>query len=189
MPFIDYITLMLINMVAGLVMLSSYMAVGWRSPQSRSWAAGLGAAGLVALATGLHMTLTWPITPKAAHFANIAFGEMSVLFGAALLAAAVSVALRWSLVPAALYGALAGLASIVVGRRGGDPDAGGADAAAPSGGAVDRRHRAAGLGAAVDAGGAGRVLVAPGDGQEGGRVEASTLSRTLSMRVQCVPCQ
>jgi putative membrane protein len=67
----------------------------------------------VALLTGLHMTFTWPLPGPF----NMAFGEMSVLFGAAYLAAAVAVGLGWSLVGVAVYGAIGGLGAVVVGIR------------------------------------------------------------------------
>jgi putative membrane protein len=55
--------------------------------------------------------------PKNAAFANICFGEPSVLFGAILLAAALSVARRWPMHGVALLGLVGGLVLIVIGVR------------------------------------------------------------------------
>lgn len=118
--FIDYITLLLINMAAGLAALACFVYRGICSPNPRPYAAVFAATGLVAVAFGAHMSMTWPI-PQVAQmklnltFANIAYGEMSVLLGVLFLAAALAVALGWSLRPLAVYAALAGLAAIVVG--------------------------------------------------------------------------
>ena len=54
---------------------------------------------------------------KNAAFANVCFGETSVLFGAILLASALSVARRWPLHGVALLGLVGGLVDIVIGAR------------------------------------------------------------------------
>ena len=59
--FIDYITLMLINMAAGLVMLAFYVYLDLDRPNNQRWAPGFAMVGVVALITGLHMTFTWPL--------------------------------------------------------------------------------------------------------------------------------
>jgi putative membrane protein len=117
--FIDYITVMLINMVAGMVILAALFAVGLTRPsQAGAMVPGLLMAGAVAFLTGLHMSLTWPL-PKMEganlSWANIAFGEMSVLFGVLLLGAAVALWRGWPLTYVAVYGLFAGAAAIVVG--------------------------------------------------------------------------
>lgn len=75
--FIDYITLMLINLVAGLVLLAAYVYFGLDEPNQKRWIPGFGVVGAIALVTGLHMTFTWPVIGSF----NIAFGETTVLFG------------------------------------------------------------------------------------------------------------
>jgi len=57
--FIDYLTLMLVNMAAGLIVLAFFLWRGLGSPGEKSWAAGFAVAGLggplvlaVVLATG-----------------------------------------------------------------------------------------------------------------------------------------
>lgn len=102
--FIDYITLMLINMVAGLFLLADYVYRGIDNSNQRQWIPGFGITGAIALTTGLHMSFTWPVIGSF----NIAFGETSVLFGILFIAAAISLAQGWDLFTIAVYGFFAG---------------------------------------------------------------------------------
>lgn len=110
---IDYLTLMLLNMTAGLILLGIYMGWGLLWSDHKLWSPAFAAVGAVAIFSGAHMTLTWPLPGQF----NTAFGEMSVLFGVAYLAAALAVGKGWSLVGVAIYGALGGLGAVVVGVR------------------------------------------------------------------------
>jgi putative membrane protein len=111
--FIDYITLMLINMVAGLFILAFYVYQGLDGTNQKLWIPGFGMTGGIALATGLHMIWTWPITGSF----NIAFGEMAVLFGILFITASIALAQGWDLLTVAIYAFFAGIAAIVVGLR------------------------------------------------------------------------
>ncbi len=111
----DYITVMLANTVAGLVIAALFLTFGLARANTRHWAPALGAVGVVALATGLHMTLTWPIGVKGFQWANIAFGEMTVLLGAVFLATSVSAAMKWDLWPVGVLALMAGLFAVGVG--------------------------------------------------------------------------
>lgn len=111
--FIDYITLMLINMMAGLFLLAYYVYQGLDSPHQKLWVPGFGMTGAIALATGLHMIWTWPVTGSF----NIAFGETTVLFGIIFVAASIALAQGWDLLTIAIYAFFAGLAAIVIGLR------------------------------------------------------------------------
>ncbi|MBD2451271.1 DUF981 domain-containing protein [Nostoc sp. FACHB-152] len=111
--FIDYITLMLINMVAGLILLADYVNRGLVSANQKQWIPGFGITGAIALTTGLHMTFTWPVRGSF----NIAFGETTVLFGTLFIAAAIALALDWDLWTIAIYAFFAGLVAVVVGIR------------------------------------------------------------------------
>ena len=108
---INYISLMLINLVAGHFLLAYYIYDGLDNIRQKSWIPGFGMTGAVALVTGLHMIFTWPITGSF----NIAFGEMSVLFGIVFIGAAVALAANWDLITVTIYAFFAGLASMVVG--------------------------------------------------------------------------
>jgi putative membrane protein len=111
--FIDYISLMLINMVAGLVLLADFVYRGLDGANLKRWIPGFGLVGGIALVTGLHMTLTWPLPGSF----NISFGETTVLFGALYIAAAIAIAQGWDLLTIAIYAFFAGLMSVVVGFR------------------------------------------------------------------------
>ena len=109
---INYITLMLVNLSAGMFLVAWYL---WRGldGEGRDWVPGFAAVGFVLLITGMHMTLTWPV-PGAY---NIAFGEMAVLFAVLMLALAGAIAWGWGLVPIGVYAFLAGIAAVIVGVR------------------------------------------------------------------------
>jgi putative membrane protein len=119
--FIDYLTLMLVNMVAGLVLLALFYLKGLSASDGRPWAVGFAATGAVAFLCGLHMSWTWPLPGSY----NIAFGEPAALFGISYLAAATVLFLRRNegeplaarLMPVGVYTLFAGLAAVVVGLR------------------------------------------------------------------------
>lgn len=110
----DYITLLLVNMAAGLVIFAHYVLLGMSRANQKGWVPAFGVVGLVAFCAGMHMTLTWPL-PERAGWANMAFGELSVLFGATFLAGAFAVAYARHLIPVALYAMIAGIAAIILG--------------------------------------------------------------------------
>lgn len=111
--FINYITLMLLNMAIGLVLLATFVYQGLDSPNQKQWVPGFGMTGAIALATGLHMVWTWPIRGSF----NIAYGEMTVLFGILFITTSLALAFGWELLTITLYGFFAGLAAIVIGIR------------------------------------------------------------------------
>ena len=113
MVFIDYVTLMLINMAAGLLILGWFLVSGWGGTEQRQWAPGFGIVGAVALLTGLHTIYTWPL-PGAF---NCIFGELSVMFGALFLGAAWAVARGLTLRSVSVYAFFAGLAALILGIR------------------------------------------------------------------------
>jgi putative membrane protein len=82
--FIDYLTLMLINLVGGLVVLAGWIYFDPDGKDTRRWVPGLLMSGGIGLITGLHMILTWPLPGSF----NILFGEMSVFFAVLLLGVA-----------------------------------------------------------------------------------------------------
>ena len=110
---IDYLTLMLISMTAGLFLLAYYVYRGIGAEDKKRWVPGFVMTGLIALVTGLHMSLTWPLTGSY----NIAFGEMSVLFGILFLGAALALWKGWEMSTVSIYAFFAGAAAIVIGAR------------------------------------------------------------------------
>ncbi|MCX5654549.1 MAG: DUF981 family protein [Planctomycetota bacterium] len=118
--FIDFITLLLVNMAAGLLILAVFLLKGFGSPGEKAWAPALGMVGLVGLVAGGYMALAWPIRNMGEtnlSWANPAFGETSALLGIVFLGAAVAVAKEWTLMPVAIYGLVAGVIAMVVGVR------------------------------------------------------------------------
>lgn len=111
--FINYITLMLINMVAALFLLAGYVYWGLDSRNQKQWIPGFGIAGAIALITGLHMIFSWPVPGSF----NIVFGEMSVLLGILFVGASVALAVGWELLTIAIYAFFAGAAAILIGLR------------------------------------------------------------------------
>jgi putative membrane protein len=110
---IDYVTLLLTNMVAGLIVLACFLWWGLDQPDNRPWAPALGICGLVATIGGLVMTFTWPIPKPYAT----AYGEMSVLLGVLFLGAAWGLTAGWSLRPLGCYAFVPGLTAILLGVR------------------------------------------------------------------------
>ncbi len=104
---IDYLTLLLVNMVAGFFILASYLLSGASEVAARKWAAPFGVVALVAPAGGLYMSFTWTLIGSY----NIAFGEMSVLFGAFFAGTALALAMEWNPSPMGFYGVFSGLAA------------------------------------------------------------------------------
>jgi putative membrane protein len=110
---IDYVTLMLVNMIAGLVVLALFLWWGFGCEDRRHWAPALALPGVVATVSGFAMASTWPIPEPY----SMAFGEMSVFFGVLFLGAAWALACRWSLVPLGIYAFFPGAAAILLGVR------------------------------------------------------------------------
>ncbi|XGV94805.1 MAG: DUF981 family protein [Leptolyngbya sp. BL-A-14] len=111
--FIDYLSLMLINLVAGFVLLATFVYFGLEGKNPKRWIPGFGMTGIIALITGFHTVFNW-ILPSSY---NIAFGELSVLFGIVFLGASVALAQGWDLHTVTLYAFFAGLAAILIGVR------------------------------------------------------------------------
>src|SRR5699024_107376 len=53
------------------------------------WASAFGILGFILTATGLHMTLTWPLSKIGFPFDDIIFGEPTLAFGLLLLVVAI----------------------------------------------------------------------------------------------------
>lgn len=110
--FVDYLTLMIVNLAAGLVILAYYVFFHLDS-DNKKLAPGLLVSGAIGTATGLHMIFTWPMPGSY----NIAMGEMTVLYGVLFLAAGIAILRGWDLLGLAIYAAFAGLAAVVLGIR------------------------------------------------------------------------
>lgn len=111
--FIDYLTLIMVNLVAGTALLAYFVYTGLDSDKEKFFAPAFGMVGIVALITGLHMTFKWPLPGSF----NIAFGESTVLFGTVFLGTAITLAMNGDLIPISIYAFFAGLYSVLVGIR------------------------------------------------------------------------
>ena len=111
--FIDYLTLIMINMVAGTALLAYYIFTGMDAPDQKGFAAGFGIVGLLALILGLTLSFTWPLPGSY----NIGYGEATTLFGAVFFATGLALAFGWSLLPIAVYAFFAGVDAVIIGIR------------------------------------------------------------------------
>ena len=111
--FIDFLTLIMINMVAGTALLAYYLWKGIDQADQRSYGPAFGVVGLLALVLGIMMSTSWPLPGSY----NIAFGEGTALFGAVFLAAGYAFSQGWDLVPTTIYAFFAGVYAIVGGVR------------------------------------------------------------------------
>jgi len=110
---IDYVTLMLTNMVCGFVILAFFLLWGLDAADKKRWAPAFGISGLVATVCGFRMSFTWPLSVPY----NCAYGEMSVLLGVLFLGASWSLAKEWDLLPLGIYAFFAGGAACLLGVR------------------------------------------------------------------------
>ncbi len=111
--FIDYVTLMLINMAGGLFILASFIWKDIDKENNQFWAPAFALPGMIAAICGFAMTFSWPL-PKPY---NVAFGETSILLGFLFLTAAWSLANGWELLPLGIYAFFAGLTGVLIGIR------------------------------------------------------------------------
>ena len=109
--FIDYVSLMLVNMAGGLVILALFLLKDIDKENNQFWAPAFALSGFIAVICDFVMIFTWPLPGSY----NIAYGEPSVLLGFLFLAAAWSLAKSWELFPLGIYAFFAGLVGVVVG--------------------------------------------------------------------------
>ena len=111
--FIDYLTLIMINMVAGTALLAYYLWKGMDEADQRPYAAAFFGVGLLSLITGLQLSFTWPLPGSY----NVGYGDTTTLFGVVFLITAMALWQGWNLVPVSLYAFFAGIDAVIVGIR------------------------------------------------------------------------
>ncbi|MFZ1041202.1 MAG: DUF981 domain-containing protein [Anaerolineales bacterium] len=109
--FIDFLTTVMINLVAGTILLAYYLWKGVDEKDQRPYAAAFFIVGLVGLVTGLELAFTWPLPGSF----NVGYGDAATLFGAVFLAASISLWQGWDLLPVTIYAFFAGVDAIIVG--------------------------------------------------------------------------
>jgi putative membrane protein len=110
--FVDYLTLMLLNMVVALVLFAWFMTLGFEKNQKR-FVPGFLLTGFIGLVTGLHMIFRWPLPGSF----NIMFGEPTVMLGGFFFVAGLALLLGWDLLTIGLYALFCGAAVVLLGVR------------------------------------------------------------------------
>jgi putative membrane protein len=111
--FIDFLTLVMINLVAGTVLLAFYLWKGIDEEDQRPYASAFFITGLISLITGLQISFTWPLPGSY----NVGYGDATTLFGVVFLGTAIALWQRWSLIPISLYALFAAIDALIVGVR------------------------------------------------------------------------
>jgi putative membrane protein len=111
--FIDFLTLVMINMVAGTVLLAYYLWRGVDAQDQRPYAAAFGMVGLLALVLGLRLAFTWPLPGSY----NVGYSDTTSLFGIVFLGTGIALSQGWDLLPIAIYAFFAGVDAVIVGVR------------------------------------------------------------------------
>lgn len=108
--FVDYLTVMMVAVVAGAVLTIAYGLMFIEAPlaDQKPWGWAFGIVGLLLGATGLHLVLTWPL-PGAY---NIVMGEPALYFGLVFLGTGFAVRAGESLMPLAVLAIFGGMANI-----------------------------------------------------------------------------
>ncbi len=111
--FIDFLTLVMINLVAGTALLAFYLWRGIDEKDQRAYAAAFFGVGLISLVCGLQISFTWPL-PGAY---NVGYGDATTLFGVVFLTTAIALWAGSSLIPVSLYAFFAAIDALIVGIR------------------------------------------------------------------------
>jgi putative membrane protein len=109
--FIDFLTLVMINLIAGTVLLAHFMWKGLDESDQRPYAAAFFAIGLLGVITGLQLSFTWPLPGSY----NVAFGDTTTLFGFVFLATSLALWQGWNLIPVSIFAFFAGAEAVLVG--------------------------------------------------------------------------
>ncbi len=111
--FINYITLMLVNLAAGLFQAGYFIHLQPQTEKKKSFVAGFFITGLIAVITGSMITFAWPIPGNY----NIAFGEPYILFGLVFLGTALCLLNEWGMHSMNVFTFISGVIAIVIGAR------------------------------------------------------------------------
>jgi len=93
--FVDFLTLVMINLVAGSGLVGLLSMEGMDEKDQRPYAAAFFVTGLVGMITGLQLSFTWPLPGSF----NVGYGDASTLFGVVFMATAIALWQGWNLIP------------------------------------------------------------------------------------------
>ncbi len=110
--FIDFLALMLIDLVAGLLLFAVYFFWFLEEGQQKM-AAGFLAVGFIQTVTGLDIIFRWPLPGSY----NVGFGEPAVMFGVLFFTLGLAILLDWDLLSLGIVAVIFGAVAIVVGIR------------------------------------------------------------------------
>jgi putative membrane protein len=110
--FIDFLTLMLTNLVVALVLFALFIG-RLIDRDAKKVVPGFLLTGFIALMTGFRMIFTWPLPGPY----NFAYGEMTVLYGGFFFVAGLAIIFDWDLISIGIYAFFAGIAAVIVGAR------------------------------------------------------------------------
>ncbi len=110
--FIDWLTLLLLNMMVALVLHALFMG-RLIEKDPKKIIPGFLLTGAIALIAGFRMVFNWPLPGPY----NIIYGELSVLFGGFLFMAGLAVAFGWDLLTIGIYALFGGAASVLLGVK------------------------------------------------------------------------
>lgn len=110
--FIDFLALMLVNLVIGLVLLAIYI-VFFLDTNGKRIAPGFLVPGIILPVAGFRLIFTWPLPGSY----NIAYGELAVLVGVLFFVAWLALTFEWDLLSVGVVAVLASIAAVIVGLR------------------------------------------------------------------------
>ncbi len=110
--FIDYLTLMLTNLVVALVLFALFIG-RLIDKDPKKLIPGFLIVGFVALVTGFRMIFTWPLPGPY----NFPYGEMTIFYGGFFFMAGLSLVFGWDLITIGIYAFFAGIATVIIGVR------------------------------------------------------------------------
>jgi putative membrane protein len=110
--FIDFLTLMLTNLVVALVLFALFIG-RCIDTNPKLVIPGFLLTGFIALATGFRMIFTWPLPGPY----NFPYGEMTIFYGGFFFMAALALIFGWDLITIGIYAFFAGIAAVIVGVR------------------------------------------------------------------------
>ena len=110
--FIDFLTLMLINLVVALVLFALFIG-RLIDKDPKKLIPGFLLTGFIALVTGFRMIFTWPLPGPY----NFPYGEMTIFYGGFFFMAGLALVFDWDLITIGIYAFFSGIAAVIIGAR------------------------------------------------------------------------